>query len=171
MDAEVEAWLSGTVLPDFGSQVAYDEIARAWFRELYATAGALTGEELWSAAVSHQYKLAHDAVRTVHADVSATITDRTLTITPEVLGFVVRISCDGKFSDHDGGRMLAFDQGRALLEVARTVQDLITGQNWMVWPECPGHRRAAMAEDGPPPAWVCRTGPHVLAPIGSLSSR
>jgi hypothetical protein len=167
MDAEVEAWLSGTVLPDFGSQVAYDETARAWFRELYTREGALTGEALWSAAVTHQFELAKDAVLAVYADLSATITDRSLVIAPELLGFVVRVSCEGQFSEHDGGRMLAFGPDQAVLEVARTVQDLVTGL-WIVWPECSEHRRALMAEAHEKPMWVCRTGPHVVAPIGSL---
>ncbi|MBA3743626.1 hypothetical protein [Sporichthya sp.] len=167
MDAEVEAWLSGSVLPDFGSQVAYDETARTWFRELYTTAGALSGEALWTAAVTHQFELAKDAVLAVYADLTATLTDRSLTIAPEIHGFIVRISVEGQFSEHDGGRMLAFGRDEALLEVARTVQDMITGL-WVVWPECPEHGRAMMAESGFRPTWVCRTGPHEIAPIGSL---
>lgn len=168
MDAEVEAWLSNAVLPDFGSQVAYDDTARAWFSQLYATAGPLTGEALWSAAVTHQFELAKDAVLAVYADLGATLTDRTLTIAPEIHGFVVRISCDGQFSDHDGGRMLAFGPDQALLEVATTVQDHLTSL-WVVWPECPQHQRALMGEARHKPTWVCRTGPHEIAPIGSLS--
>lgn len=168
MDAELEGWLSDTVLPDFGPQVRYDEVALAWFSELYATSGALSGEALWTAAVTHQYELAKDAVFAVHADVTATVTERSLTIVPEILGFVVRVSCDGKFSDHDGGRMLSFAPGPALLEVATTVQDLITGQYWMVWPECLEHGRALLAEAREQPTWICRAGPHEIAPIGSL---
>ena len=167
MDAEVEAWLSDTVLPDFGSQVAYDDVARSWFSSLYASAGPLKGEELWSAAVTHQYELAKDAVLAVYADLSATITDRSLTIAPEVVGYVVRISCEGQFSDHDGGRMLAFSADQALLEVARTVQDFLTNL-YLVWPECPQHNRALMAEARQKPTWLCRTGPHEVAPIGAL---
>ena len=167
MDAEVEAWLSDTVLPDFGPKVAYDEVARAWFSSLHATAGPLTGEALWSAAVTHQYELAKDAVLAVYADLSATLTDRSLTVSPEIDGYIVRISCEGQFSDHDGGRMLAFAPDQALLEVARTVQDLITGL-YLVWPECPEHGRALMAEARPKPTWLCRTGPHEVAPIGAL---
>jgi hypothetical protein len=169
MDAEVEAWLSDAVLPDFGPGVAYDETARAWFHELHASAGPLTGEALWTAAVTHQYELAKDAVLAVYADLNATLTDRPLTISPEIQGFVVRISCDGQFSEHDGGRMLSFGPDQALLEVARTVQDMLTAL-WVVWPECPQHQRALMAEATPKPVWVCRTGPHEVAPIGSLGA-
>jgi hypothetical protein len=170
VDAEVEAWISNTVLPDFGPQVGYDDVALAWFRELHGTQGPLTGEELWTAAASHQFELAKDAVLAVYADVSATITDRPLTIAPEIVGFVVRISCDGDFSEHDGGRMLAFGQSQALLEVATTVQDLLMAKYWMPWPECPEHVRALLAERGvPTPVWACRNGPHVVAPIGSLA--
>lgn len=170
MDAEVEAWLSDAVLPDFGSQVAYDETARLWFRELYATAGPLTGKALWRAAVSHQFELAKDAVLALYADLGATLTDRSLAVAPELQGFVVRISCEGRFSEHDGCRMLAFGPDQALLEVATTVQDLLTAQ-WVVWPECPQHQRALMAEAREKPTWVCRTGPHEVAPIGSLGVR
>lgn len=170
MDAEIEAWISDSVLPDFGSQVAYDAVSLAWFRELHATHGPLTGEELWTAAASHQFELAKDAVLAVYADLSATVTDRALAIAPEIQGFVVRISCDGAFSDHDGGRMLAFGRPQALLEVATTVQDLLMEKYWMAWPECPQHERALLAERGiPAPVWACRTGPHVVAPIGSLA--
>jgi hypothetical protein len=170
VDPEIEAWISEAVLPDFGPQVAYDEIALAWFRELHRTQGPLTGEELWTAAASHQFELAKDAVLAVYADISATITDRALTIAPEISGFVVRISCDGEFSDHDGGRMLAFAPPQALLEVATTVQDLLMAKYWMAWPECPEHNRALLAERGVPrPVWACRNGPHVVAPIGALA--
>ncbi len=168
MDAEVEAWLSDAVLRDFGPQVAYDETARSWFRELYGNAGPLTGEALWTAALTHQCELAKDAVLAVYADLNATLTERALTIAPEIQGFVVRISCDGQFSEHDGGRMLSFGPDQALLEVARTVQDLLTAL-WVVWPECPQHQRALMAEAREKPVWICRTGPHEVAPIGSLS--
>jgi hypothetical protein len=168
MDAAVEAWLSEAVLPDFGPQVAYDETARAWFRELHAAAGPLTGEALWGAALSHQYELAKDAVLAVYADLSATLTDRSLTIAPEVQGYVVRISCEGQFSEHDGGRMLAFGPDQALLEVAATVQDFLTAL-WVVWPECPQHQRALMPEARGKPTWICRHGPHEVAPIGSLA--
>ena len=169
MNAEVEAWLSNTVLPDFGSQVGYDDVALAWFRQLHDTAGPLTGEALWTAAASHQLELAKDAVLAVYADISATITERALTIAPEVSGFVVRISCDGSFSDHDGGRMLAFGKAKALLEVAATVQDLLMDKYWIAWPECPQHGRALLAEPGELPMWACRTGPHAVAPIGRLA--
>ncbi|GAA0622212.1 hypothetical protein GCM10009547_26330 [Sporichthya brevicatena] len=169
MDAEVEAWLSDTVLPDFGPQVVYDDTARAWFSGLHADAGPLTGEALWRAAATHQFELAKDAVLAVYADLNATLTDRSLVIAPEIVGYVVRISCDGTFSDHDGGRMLAFGPDQALLEVATTVQDLLTGL-WIAWPQCPEHERALMAEARSRPAWVCRTGPHEVAPIGALTS-
>jgi len=169
VDAEIEAWISDSVLPDFGPQVAYDEVSLAWFRELHATHGPLTGEELWTVAAAHQFELAKDAVLAVYADLSATVTDRAVTIAPEIAGFVVRISCDGTFSDHDGGRMLAFGRPQALLEVAATVQDLLMQKYWMPWPECPRHQRALLAERGiPTPVWACRTGPHVVAPIGAL---
>ena len=168
MDAEVEAWLSDTVLPDFGPKVAYDDVARAWFSSLHATAGPLTGEDLWRAAVTHQFELAKDAVLAIYADLNATLTDRSLIIAPEIQGYVVRISCEGKFSDHDGGRMLAFGRDEALLEVATTVQDFLTGL-YLVWPECPEHRRALMAEARTKPTWVCRTGPHEVAAIGALA--
>jgi hypothetical protein len=169
VDAELEAWLSDTVLPDFGPQVAYDDVARAWFSALYAEQGPLTGEALWSAAAHHQFELAKDAVLAVYADISATVTDRALTIAPEISGFVVRISCDGHFSDHDNGRMLAFAQPQALLEVATTVQDLLMSKYWMAWPECPEHGRALLAERGELPMWACHTGPHAVAPIGTLA--
>ncbi len=83
---------------------------------------------------------------------------------------MVRISCDGEFSTHDNGRMLAFGQPQALLEVATTVQDLLMQKYWTAWPECPEHQRALLAERGMPvPVWACRTGPHAVAPIGSLA--
>jgi hypothetical protein len=169
VDAELEAWLSDTVLPDFGSQVGYDDVALTFFRGVYADSGALTGEALWTAAVTHQYELAKDAVLAVGADILNTLTDREVRIAPVICGFVVRISCNDQFSVHDGGRMLAFGPAQALLEVATTVQDLITEQSYIVWPACPEHGRGLMAEPSrPAPIWVCRTGPHTVAPVGSL---
>lgn len=170
VDAEVEAWLSEAVLRDFGPQVAYDDVARAWFEHLHGQQGPLTGEALWTAAAHHQFELAKDAVLAIYADLSATITDRRLIIAPEIAGFVVRISCDGSFSEHDGGRMLAFGQPQALIEVATTVQDLLMNKYWTAWPECPEHGRALLAERGDLPMWACRTGPHAVAPIGRLAT-
>ncbi len=170
MDAELEAWLSDTVLPDFGSQVGYDAVALAFFRELYVERGGLTGEELWIAAVTHQYELAKDAVLAVGADIQATLTGQEIWIAPIICGYVVRISCNNEFSLHDGGRMLAFGPAQALLEVATTVQDLITEQSYIVWPACPEHGRGLMPEPAlPVPNWVCRTGPHAIAPVGALA--
>lgn len=168
MDAELEGWLSATVLPDFGTQVGYDDVALGFFRALYAERGPLAGEDLWTAALNHQLELAKDAVLALGSDVLATITDREIHLAPVVCGFVIRISCNGEFSSHDNGRMLAFGPSQALLEVATTVQDLVTEQHWMVWPECPQHERALLAERGRPPVWVCRAGPHPVAAIGEL---
>lgn len=168
MDPELEAWLSDTVLPDFGPQVGYDEIALAFFRDLYTSHGAPTGEQLWTAAASHQFELAKEAVLALGADILATITDREIWIAPLICGYVVRISCNNEFSSHDGGRMVSFGPAQALLEVATTVQDLITEQHWMVWPECAEHGRALLAERGHPPVWVCRSGPHPVAAVGEL---
>ncbi len=65
--------------------------------------------------------------------------------------------------------MLAFGAHQALLEVATTVQDLLMSQHWTAWPECPEHSRALLPERGDLPIWGCRTGPHAVAPIGSLA--
>lgn len=167
----MEAWLSATVLPDFGSQVGYDDVALGFFREVYSERGALAGEALWTAAVTHQFELAKDAVLAVGSDILATLADREIRIAPVICGFVVRVSCNGEFSMHDGGRMLAFGQAQALLEVATTVQDLITEQSYIVWPACPEHGRGLMPEPAlPAPTWVCRTGPHAIAPVGALGT-
>lgn len=167
----MEGWLSTTVLPDFGSQVGYDEVALTFFRQLYTERGPLTGEALWTAAVTHQFELAKDAVLAVGSDILATVPDREIHIAPVICGFVVRISCNGEFSGHDGGRMLAFGSAQALLEVATTVQDLITEQSYIVWPACPEHGRGLMPEPAlPAPRWVCRSGPHAISSVGALGT-
>lgn len=163
-----DAWLSGAVLPDFGPQIGYDDVAVAYFRDLYAERGALTGEELWAAAVTHQLEVARRAVDVVAADVAAAEPDRDANIEAIVEGFVVRIRVNGRLSSHDGGRMLAFGPAPAIVEVATTVQDLLTDEWWTVWPPCPEHGRGLLAEPGPPPQWACRIGPHIVGPIGAL---
>lgn len=174
MDIAQEAWLSETVVADFGPGVGYDPVAQSFFRALYAERGPITGEPLWVAAAQHQLRLAADAVLAVLADVSATVPGRQVHIEPTLCGSVVRIACDGRFSSHDGGRMTAFGPEQALLEVATTVQDLITEAWWIVWPQCPQHGRGLLAEhvggSGHDPEWVCRSGRHVIAAVGSLSS-
>ncbi|MGQ0626085.1 MAG: hypothetical protein ACT4PP_15735 [Sporichthyaceae bacterium] len=168
MDAAMEAWLSATVMTDFGPAVGYDPLAQEYFRRLWAEQGPLTGEDLWLAAAQHQLELAADAVIAVLADLSATLPERSVHIEPVLCGSVVRVSVDGRFSSHDGGRLVAFGADQALHEVAATVQDLLTEAFWMVWPECPAHARGLLAEAGSPPAWVCRAGNHTLGVIGGL---
>lgn len=169
-DVELDAWLSHTVIPDFGTTVGYDDAAVAFFRALYAERGALTGELLWTAAALHQSGLARQAVEKVAGDVAATLPEQQAQIEAVVEGFVVRIEVNGRRSGHDGGRMLSFDVSDALVEVATTVQDLVTELWWTVWPECPEHERGLLPEAGSPPVWACRSGPHVVAPIGGLQA-
>lgn len=166
----MEAWLSDTVMADFGPAVGYDQVATTYFRELWTEQGPLTGEALWLAAADHQLRLAADAVLCVLADLAATLPERQVHIQPVLCGSVVRISVDGRYSSHDGGRLVAFGADQALLEVAATVQDLLTEAFWMVWPECPAHARGLLAEAGSPPTWACRAGNHTLGVIGGLSA-
>lgn len=166
---DLDTWFAETVLPDFGTRIGYDLVAIAFFKEVFAQHGALTGEALWTLAAKHQFDLAKRAAEAVAKDIRATA-DKEVEIEPVQDGSVVRIKVNGEFDAHDGGRLFAFDLDRALVEVAETVQDLLTEQWWAVWPLCPEHGDHGLCPEPSKPvaSWSCRIGPHTVGAVGAL---
>ncbi len=168
---DLDTWLAETVLPDFGTRIGYDTVALTFFQKVFAERGALTGEALWTLAAQHQLELAKRAAAAVTSDIRATTADKEVEIEPVLEGSVVRIKCNGAFDEHDGGRMFAFDLDRAMVEVAETVQDLLTEQWWAVWPLCPEHGDHGLCPEPSKPvaSWSCRIGPHTVGAVGGLA--
>jgi hypothetical protein len=160
---EEGAWLEELRGDDPDMAIGYDWME--WLHEVYMTRGPLAPSIVEALAQEEALKRAQEAAALVAEDVTATLASP-IDITATIEAERVRVIVNGEVAS--GAGLMSFGPSELLVEVADAAQQMIM-DDYRVWPECSQHNAGLHPElDDGQAMWVCRSGRHVIAPIGEL---
>lgn len=160
---EEEAWLEQLRGDDPGTPIRDDWME--WLHEIYTRRGPLARSIAEGLAMGEILRRAQEAAALVAKDVRVTLGSPP-DITTIIEAERVRVVVNGETAS--GAGLMSFRPAELLVEVADTAQEMVM-DDYRVWPECLRHQAGLHAElDHGQAMWVCRSGKHVVAPIGQL---
>jgi len=164
MTQDFKEWVESIAQDDDTGQLAVG--AMEFFREVFEEHGPVPADALSEIWQARELTMAREAADLVAADIRTTTKIASPNIDVRREDDLLIVSFNGNYQTP---AMNSLRAPEATCEIAENLRDHVIDEVWTVWPACPEHDRGLSARPVEGVAsWVCPTGDHVMARIGSL---